>query len=47
MNDRRSAVLARAVEFGHWLVDPLLRFNLIDRSLALGAQAFGAADPAS
>ena len=47
VNDRRSAVLARAVEVGHWLVGPLLRFNLIDRSLALGAQAFGAADPAS
>ena len=38
-------MLARAVEFGHWLVDPLLRFNLIDRSLALGAQAFGALIP--
>jgi membrane protein len=45
VNDRRSAVLARAVEVGHWLVDPLLRFNLIDRSLALGAQAFGAVIP--
>ena len=29
----------------HFLVDPLLRFNLIDRSLALGAQAFGALIP--
>jgi membrane protein len=29
----------------HWLVDPLLRFNLIDRSLALGAQAFSALIP--
>ena len=38
-------MLARAVEFGHWLADPLLRFNLIDRSLALGAQAFGAVIP--
>ena len=45
MNDRRTAQLARAVELGHWLVDPLLRFNLIDRSLALGAQAFGAVIP--
>ena len=45
VNDRRSAVLAQAVEVGHWLVDPLLRFNLIDRSLALGAQAFGALIP--
>jgi membrane protein len=45
VNDRRSAVLERVVEFGHWLVDPLLRFNLIDRSLALGAQAFGAVIP--
>src|SRR5688572_33498052 len=44
-NDRRSAVLARAVEVGHRLVDPLLRFNLVDRSLALGAQAFGALIP--
>jgi membrane protein len=33
------------VELGHWLVDPLVRFNLIDRSLALGAQAFGAVIP--
>ena len=33
------------MELGHWLVDPLLRFNLIDRSLALGAQAFGALIP--
>jgi membrane protein len=33
------------VEFGHWLVDPLLRLNLIDRSLALGAQAFSALIP--
>jgi membrane protein len=29
----------------HKLVDPLLRFNFIDRSLALGAQAFGAVIP--
>jgi membrane protein len=31
--------------FAHWLVDPLLRFNLLDLSLALGAQAFGALIP--
>lgn len=29
----------------HGVVDPLLRFNFIDRSLALGAQAFGAVIP--
>jgi len=40
-----GAILAQAVAFVHWLVDPLLRFNLIDRSLALGAQAFGALIP--
>jgi membrane protein len=45
VDDRRSVVLERVVEFGHWLVDPLLRFNMIDRSLALGAQAFGAVIP--
>jgi membrane protein len=38
-------LLARAVAVAHLLVDPLLRFNLIDRSLALGAQAFGALIP--
>jgi membrane protein len=38
-------VFARAGAVAHWLVDPLLRFNLIDRSLALGAQAFGALIP--
>jgi membrane protein len=37
--------LARAVRFAHRLVEPLLRFNLLDRSLALGAQAFGAVIP--
>jgi membrane protein len=35
----------RALDYGRWLVDPLLRFNLVDRSLALGAQAFGAVIP--
>jgi membrane protein len=44
-DDRRTDVFARAVALGRWLVDPLLRFNLIDRSLALGAQAFGAVIP--
>jgi membrane protein len=38
-------VLAQTVAFVHRLVDPLLRFNLLDRSLALGAQAFGALIP--
>jgi len=41
----RSDVLGRAVAFVHRLVDPLLRFNLLDRSLALGAQAFVALIP--
>ena len=27
------------------MIDPLLRFNMVDRSLALGAQAFGALIP--
>lgn len=44
-DDRRLDVLARALAFAHRLVDPLLRFNLVDRSLALGAQAFGALIP--
>ena len=30
---------------GLWLVDPLLRFDVIDRALVLGAQAFGALIP--
>jgi membrane protein len=33
------------MDLARWLVDPLLRFNLLDRSLALGAQAFGALIP--
>jgi membrane protein len=41
----RSDVLRRAVAFAQSLVDPLLRFDLLDRSLALGAQAFGALIP--
>ena len=40
-----GAVPAQALALAHWLADPLLRFNLIDRSLALGAQAFGALIP--
>jgi membrane protein len=36
---------SRALRFAHRLVEPLLRFNLLDRSLALGAQAFGAVFP--
>jgi membrane protein len=40
-----SALVERGERLVHWLVDPLLRFNLIDRSLALGAQAFGALIP--
>jgi hypothetical protein len=39
------ALLERAKRLVRWLVDPLLRFNVIDRSLALGAQAFGALIP--
>jgi membrane protein len=38
-------VLQRATNLLHGLIDPLLRFNLLDRSLALGAQAFGALIP--
>jgi membrane protein len=38
-------LLERAAGLARWLVDPLLRFNLVDRSLALGAQAFGALIP--
>jgi membrane protein len=40
-----TRLLRRATSLVHWLVDPLLRFNLIDRSLALGAQVFGALIP--
>jgi membrane protein len=38
-------LLERLARVARWLVEPLLRFNLIDRSLALGAQAFGALIP--
>lgn len=44
-HDGRSDVPASAVEVARRLVDPLLRVNLVDRSLALGAQAFGAVIP--
>jgi membrane protein len=40
-----KALAQRATGVFHRLVDPLLRFNFIDRSLALGAQAFGAVIP--
>jgi membrane protein len=33
------------VDFAHRLVTPVLRLNAVDRSLALGAQAFGAVIP--
>ena len=33
------------MRLAHWFVDPLVRFNFLDRSLALGAQAFGALIP--
>jgi membrane protein len=38
-------VLERATDLVRRLVEPLLRFNLLDRSLALGAQAFCAVIP--
>jgi membrane protein len=38
-------LLERATRLVRWLVDPLLRFNFIDRSLALGAQAFSGLIP--
>jgi membrane protein len=40
-----KALAERATAVFHGLVDPLLRFNFLDRSLALGAQAFGAIIP--
>src|ERR687887_235236 len=39
------ALLERCRELLELFVEPLLRFNFIDRSLALGAQAFGAVIP--
>jgi membrane protein len=38
-------VIPRVIDLVRGLVEPLLRFNLLDRSLALGAQAFGAVIP--
>jgi membrane protein len=38
-------LLERATDLVRRLVEPLLRFNLLDRSLALGAQAFVAVIP--
>ena len=38
-------MLERATDLARRLIDPLLRFNLLDRSLALGAQAFCAVIP--
>jgi membrane protein len=40
-----SSRIARVTELARRLVEPLVRFNLLDRSLALGAQAFGALIP--
>ena len=39
------ALLVRGRQLIELFVEPLLRFNFIDRSLALGAQAFGAVIP--
>src|ERR1044072_4333425 len=39
------ALLERGRELLELFVEPLLRFNFIDRSLALGAQAFSALVP--
>jgi membrane protein len=38
-------VVERGTNVVRWLLDPLVRFNFVDRSLALGAQAFGALIP--
>jgi membrane protein len=40
-----AQVLERATDLVRRLLEPLLRFNLLDRSLALGAQAFVAVIP--
>jgi membrane protein len=40
-----SRLLQQLTNLVRWLVEPLLRFDLVDRSLALGAQAFGALIP--
>ncbi|HEX2412147.1 MAG TPA: YhjD/YihY/BrkB family envelope integrity protein [Solirubrobacteraceae bacterium] len=38
-------MLEQATRLVRWLVDPLVRFNFLDRSLALGSQAFGGLIP--
>jgi membrane protein len=38
-------LLSRAIGLARWLGDPLVRIDFLDRSLALGAQAFGALIP--
>jgi membrane protein len=38
-------VPSQVLDFAHRFVEPLLRLNAVDRSLALGAQAFGAVIP--
>jgi membrane protein len=40
-----TVVVERGMSLVRWLLDPLVRVNFIDRSLALGAQAFGALIP--
>ena len=40
-----TVLVERGTSLVHWLLDPLVRVNFIDRSLALGAQAFGALIP--
>jgi membrane protein len=42
-----TVLLERGAGLVHWLLDPLVRANFLDRSLALGAQAFGALIPLS
>jgi membrane protein len=44
-SEDHDPVLERATDLVRRLVEPLLRFNLLDRSLALGAQAFCALIP--
>jgi membrane protein len=40
-----AVLVERGTRVVHWLLDPLVRANIIDRSLALGAQAFSALIP--
>jgi membrane protein len=42
-----TVLIERGAGLVHWLLDPLVRANFLDRSLALGAQAFGALIPLS